>query len=159
MKPQTNDKKKRKKERNTMRTHHLAIVLVAAALGSIACSRSKTSIGPTAAPEEQGATTQTTAAGKIDLAAAREVFESRCSACHGTSGRGDGPGAAALTPKPRNYTDASWQASVTDEQIRKTILLGGAAVGKSPIMPASPDLESKPEVVDGLVRVVRGFGK
>jgi len=27
-----------------------------------------------------------------------------CSPCHGTSGRGDGPAAAALNPKPANYT-------------------------------------------------------
>lgn len=90
--------------------------------------------------------------------AAREIFNSRCSACHGTDGKGDGPGAAALNPKPRNYTDKTWQSSVTDEQIKKTILYGGAAVGKSPIMPASPDLDGKPEVLDGLVKIVRGFG-
>ena len=40
----------------------------------------------------------------------------------------------------------------------KTITLGGAAVGKSPIMPASPDLDAKPEVVDGLVKIIRKFG-
>ena len=65
--------------------------------------------------------------------------------------------AGALNPKPRNYTDASWQASVTDAQLRKTILLGGAAVGKSPIMPSSPDLDEKPDVVEGLVKIVRRF--
>ena len=112
-----------------MRTHHVALALAAAALMALACSKSSTSTGPTAAPEEQGGTTQTTSAGKVDMTAAREVFNSRCSACHGTSGRGEGPGAAALTPKPRNYTDATWQASVSDEQIKKTNLLGGAAVG------------------------------
>jgi len=85
------------------------------------------------------------------------VFAERCSACHGTSGRGDGPGAAALNPKPRNYSDKAWQASVTDEQIKKTILYGGAAVGKSPNMPSSPDLDGKPEVLDGLVKIVRSF--
>jgi hypothetical protein len=26
-------------------------------------------------------------------------------------------------------------------------------------MPASPDLDSKPEVIEGLVRIVRDFGK
>ncbi len=87
------------------------------------------------------------------------MFKIRCSVCHGTSGKGDGPGSAALNPKPRNYTDAEWQKSVTDEQIRNTILMGGAAVGKSPNMPASPDLQSKPQVLDGLVQVVRSFGK
>jgi hypothetical protein len=47
---------------------------------------------------------------------------------------------------------------VTDEQIKQTILFGGAAVGKSPIMPASPDLESQPAVLDGLIKIVRAFG-
>ncbi len=89
---------------------------------------------------------------------AKQVFAERCSACHGPSGKGDGPASAALNPKPRNYGDKAWQASVTDEQIRKTIIYGGAAVGKSPVMPSSPDLDGKPEVVDGLVKMVRAFG-
>lgn len=93
------------------------------------------------------------------MAAAKTIYDSRCGACHGLTGKGDGAGAAALNPKPRNYTDKAWQSSVTDEQIRKTIVYGGAAVGKSPVMPGSPDLDSKPEVVDGLVAIVRGFGK
>jgi mono/diheme cytochrome c family protein len=85
------------------------------------------------------------------------MFHARCIVCHGEKGMGDGPGAAALNPKPRNYTDGTWQAKVTDEQIKNTIMYGGAAVGKSPIMPASPDLQSKPEVVDELVKIVRSF--
>ena len=87
---------------------------------------------------------------------AQEMFTMRCVPCHGATGHGDGPGAAALNPKPRNYTDTTWQKSITDDQIRKTILYGGAAVGKSPLMPANPDLDGKPEL-DGLVAIVRGF--
>jgi hypothetical protein len=87
---------------------------------------------------------------------ALSMFKMRCAPCHGETGHGDGPGAAALNPKPRNYTDMAWQKSVTDEQIRKTILYGGAAVGKSPAMPANPDLDGKPDL-DGLIGVVRGF--
>jgi mono/diheme cytochrome c family protein len=89
--------------------------------------------------------------------AALDAFKTRCAPCHGESGHGDGPASAALTPKPRNYTDGTWQKSVKDDDIRKTILYGGAAVGKSPAMPASPDLDGKPEL-EGLVAVVRGFG-
>ncbi len=85
-----------------------------------------------------------------------ELYVSRCAPCHGTLGKGDGPAAGALTPKPRNYTDATWQASVKDDDIKKTILYGGAAVGKSPSMPANPDLEGKPEL-DGLLAQVRNF--
>jgi cytochrome c553 len=89
---------------------------------------------------------------------AREMFNSRCATCHGTEGKGNGPAAAALNPKPRNYTDKTWQKSVTDEQIKKTIIMGGAAVGKSPIMPASPDLESNQAVLDGLIAIIRQYG-
>ena len=90
---------------------------------------------------------------------ARQVFDTVCSTCHGMDGKGHGPASANLNPKPRNYTDKQWQSSVTDDQIAKTILLGGAAVGKSPVMPAQPQLRDKPEVVAELVRIVRGFGK
>jgi mono/diheme cytochrome c family protein len=90
---------------------------------------------------------------------ARNTFDSLCSTCHGQNGTGDGPGAASLNPKPRNYTDKAWQASVTDDQIRQIILGGGASVGKSPMMPASPQFKDKPFVVDELVKIVRSFGK
>jgi cytochrome c553 len=90
---------------------------------------------------------------------ARETFKTLCSTCHGTSGKGDGTAATNLNPKPRNYTDKQWQASVTDDQIRQIIVNGGAAVGKSPAMPASPQLRDKPQVLEELVRIVRSFGK
>lgn len=88
---------------------------------------------------------------------ARSLFDTRCAACHGAQGRGDGAAAASLTPKPRNYHDPAWQTATTDEGIAKAILQGGASVGKSPIMPANPDLKDKPAVVTELVKIIRGF--
>jgi high-affinity iron transporter len=38
--------------------------------------------------------------GPLDVAAGRRIYQSTCAACHGTSGLGDGPAAAALNPKP-----------------------------------------------------------
>lgn len=96
--------------------------------------------------------------GSVAAEEARNTFNNLCSVCHGQSGTGDGPGAASLDPKPRNYTDKAWQASITDEQIRRIILEGGAAVGKSQMMPASPQFKDKPLVVDELVKIVRSFG-
>lgn len=93
------------------------------------------------------------------MAKATEMFATVCAMCHGATGQGDGQAAAALNPKPRNYTDAAWQASVTDDQIRQTILQGGQAMGKSAMMPGQPQLKSEPEVLDGLVQIIRGFGK
>ncbi|HVM96014.1 MAG TPA: cytochrome c [Candidatus Acidoferrales bacterium] len=90
---------------------------------------------------------------------AKDIFANRCATCHGPAGKGDGPAGAALNPKPRDYGDAAWQKSVTDDQIEKIILEGGPAVGKSPLMPPNPDLASKPQVVKGLRSIVRGFGE
>ncbi|HUS33139.1 MAG TPA: cytochrome c [Kofleriaceae bacterium] len=88
---------------------------------------------------------------------AHKMFETVCAMCHGTDGTGRGPAAENLNPKPRNYTDPAWQASVTDDEIRKTILLGGQATGKSASMPGQPQLKDQPEVLDGLVQIIRGF--
>lgn len=98
-------------------------------------------------------------AGDAINAEARTTFSTVCAACHGPDGTGNGPAAASLNPRPRNYTDAAWQASVTDDELRKIILLGGQAVGKSAMMPGNPQLKDKPEVIDGLVQIVRSFGK
>jgi len=52
-----------------------------------------------------------------------------------------------------------WQESVTDEHLKKIVVEGGPAVGKSPGMPPNPDLKGKDEVVSALVKVVRDFKK
>ena len=90
---------------------------------------------------------------------ARVLFKTKCIVCHGDHGAGDGPGAAALSPKPRAFADPVWQASVTDDQIKKTILEGGAAVGKSAAMSANPELQDKQEELTALLGIVRGFNK
>lgn len=108
-----------------------------------------TAQAPTAAPVVPVA--------KPPAAEARQVFDTRCSVCHGTHGTGDGPGAAALNPKPRAFGDAAWQKSVDDARIAKTIVEGGPAVGLTPGMAPNPDLASKPEVVAELVKIVRKF--
>ena len=138
--------------------------LCAVALSAAACSKQEPASEKTTAPAALAApaaapSAAPAAAAGANLGEAQRMFNTRCAVCHGTGGKGDGPGSAALNPKPRNYTDLEWQKSVTDEQIRNTILMGGAAVGKSPNMPASPDLQSKPQVLDGLVQVVRSFAK
>lgn len=106
-----------------------------------------------------GGGTKKAAISPADRAEAEELFAKRCAACHGVDGTGNGPGAAALNPKPRNYHDKAWQQATTDEEIEKAIVYGGAAVGKSFLMAANPDLQSKPGVVAALREKVRGFGE
>lgn len=88
---------------------------------------------------------------------AMTVFRNRCVMCHGATGKGDGLAAADMKPKPRDYTDPAWQASVTDEDLKKTITLGGKGTGKSPLMPDF-GTQLQPAVIDGLVKIIRGFG-
>jgi len=89
---------------------------------------------------------------------AKDIAESRCAMCHGKTGKGDGPNGITLSPKPQDLTAKEWQKSASDAQVRSAILKGGGAVGKSPLMPGNPDLESKPAVVDELVKIVRAYG-
>jgi mono/diheme cytochrome c family protein len=57
----------------------------------------KTKKGPASTP-------QSVAAGK------KLTVDKACTACHGETGKGDGPGAAALNPKPANWTAPAVQA-------------------------------------------------
>src|SRR5690554_3409635 len=111
---------------------------------------------PAAAPAAPAAAP---AVAKNPASEAKKIFKANCVVCHGDHGAGDGPGAAALEPKPRAFSDAAWQDSVTDEHLAKVIRDGGAAVGKSPIMPGNPQLKGKDDVLAELVKIVRDFKK
>ena len=126
---------------------------------AVACGKGDAPPGPTTgSPNAMPETGPKRPGSKIDERAVAR-FQSLCATCHGEDGRGDGPAAANLSVKPRDYTDPAWQASITDDQLRQIILLGGQKVGKSPLMPGNGDLKDKPEVLDGLVQIIRGFGK
>jgi mono/diheme cytochrome c family protein len=124
--------------------NRLAVLVVVAGV-AFGCSKKEESTASSSAP--------------VVTPEASELFTQRCVTCHGADGKGTGPAAANLNPKPRDYTDPAWQGSVTDEDLRKVIVKGGAAAGKSPLMPPNPDLESKPEMVNGLVAKIRSFKK
>ena len=40
-----------------------------------------------------------------DLARGHALYQQQCAACHGATGRGDGPAGLLLTPRPVNFTD------------------------------------------------------
>jgi mono/diheme cytochrome c family protein len=90
---------------------------------------------------------------------ASDIFKDRCVTCHGEQGRGDGPGASNLMPKPMDFHNSNWQVSVSDADIAKAIVHGGVAVGLSSQMQPNPDLEDKPGVVAALVERVRELAK
>jgi cytochrome c553 len=65
----------------------------------------------------------------------KSLFSALCTSCHGQTGKGDGPAASALNPKPRDLTDKAYTAALKDQYLFDLIQKGGAAVGKSPLMP------------------------
>jgi len=136
-------------------------LLIGLVVGMSGCTSKETAPAEQKAAEPVAAPTPAPAAQPAGdpVAEAAQIFHDRCTVCHGATGKGDGDGSAALDPKPRDFTSDEWQASVTDEHLQKIIVYGGAAVGKSPTMPANPDLDAKPEVVAELVKVVRGLAK
>jgi mono/diheme cytochrome c family protein len=70
-----------------------------------------------------------------DAEQGKKLYGQFCASCHGQSGKGDGPAAAALNPKPRDHTDKEYMSKMSDEEMLKVIKNGGASVGKSPLMP------------------------
>lgn len=84
-----------------------------------------------------------------------DLFAGRCASCHGTTGAGDGPAAAAQNPKPRDLRPAVWQDAVNDDYLSRVIVGGGAAVQKTATMPPQPDLAEHPEALARLVAHVR----
>jgi hypothetical protein len=88
-----------------------------------------------------------------------QIFQARCTPCHGADGSGNGPVAQALQPKPRDFRDPEWQKSVTDDHLEKIIVGGGPVVGKAPTMPPNPDLADKKAVVAALREQIRAMKK
>jgi len=86
------------------------------------------------------------------------LFQELCSVCHGVRGKGDGPSARGLEPKPADFTDCKAMAKDSDEVLLKIIKGGGQSVGRSTVMPAWGETLSERQI-DELVRFIRGLCK
>jgi len=98
-----------------------------------------------------------------DPAAGKDLFvKTNCNSCHGMEGRGDGPVAAALDPKPRDYVvgdfkfDADKDGAVgTDADLALVIKNGAQPYGGSAMMMGNPTLSDAD--VDLLVVYIRSL--
>jgi mono/diheme cytochrome c family protein len=80
---------------------------------------------------------------------AMQTFDSVCAKCHGADGRGGVPAMEGANP-PRNFCDAAFQASRSDEQLKQVIQKGKGG------MPAFGNLFTDAEL-QGLVSKIRSF--
>ena len=84
-----------------------------------------------------------------DTAAGKAVYDGKgaCASCHGPAGKGDGAAAAALNPKPRDFstgdfaldTDGDGQAG-TDADLFNVIKEGAAKYGGAATLPGRADI-------------------
>ncbi|HTM10115.1 MAG TPA: cytochrome c [Verrucomicrobiae bacterium] len=90
----------------------------------------------------------TWAQSKGDANAGKAKYESLCAGCHGKTGKGDGPAAASLNPKPQDHTDGKVMNALSDQYLTDIVKNGGASVKKSPLMPAWGKTLKDQEVAD-----------
>jgi mono/diheme cytochrome c family protein len=72
--------------------------------------------------------------GKASVGRGKLVYKEYCMQCHGATGKGDGPAAAHLEPKPAIHANVAYD-QVSTEYLYNIINHGGAAMGKSANMP------------------------
>lgn len=80
-------------------------------------------------------------AAAADVTSGRSVYVVRCAPCHGVEGGGDGPAAAALSPKPRNFRDAAFWSSRGIEQVRAAVRDGRPGTMMAPFAGVLSDEE------------------
>ena len=84
---------------------------------------------------------------------AADIYSEKCAACHGDTGKGDGPAGQAMTPPPAPFSTAL--KGKTDSWIGTVITKGGPAVGMTPGMPPHPALSSNQ--VKALILDIKGL--
>ena len=98
------------------------------------------------------------AASTGDAAKGKDTFAKTCAICHGNTGKGDGPAGAALNPKPKDLTDKAYVSKLDDTYLTNIIGKGGAAVGKSPLMPPFSS-QLKDQDIKDVIAYVRSLAK
>jgi mono/diheme cytochrome c family protein len=88
------------------------------------------------------------------LSHGRTLYTTNCTPCHGDKGKGDGPASKIFKPPPRDHTDATYMNTITDEDMARTIQMGGAVKGK-PLMPSHPAIRG--DDMNALVAYVRSL--
>lgn len=144
------------KDWNSIGTHMIVTARLTTAQGEAVLEFLRGGALQTMSAGSAGTTAPTAVALPVSLIAqengttVEEVFQKQCVACHGATGRGDGPAAIAFNPRPADLTDPATLADRTDEDLLRSIAEG---VGNMPPFAAQLSRET---MID-LVRYVRSL--
>jgi mono/diheme cytochrome c family protein len=72
--------------------------------------------------------------GKASADRGQQLYKEYCAQCHGAQGKGDGPAASGLDPKPAIHANIAFD-KLPMEYLYNVVYHGGRSVGKSPAMP------------------------
>jgi len=89
------------------------------------------------APAASRAIQNPVAASDDSVAAGRAIYHGKgaCSACHGETGRGDGPAGEMTRPRPRDFTDPMFHALRNDGELFWTLKHGIPGTGMISFVP------------------------
>jgi mono/diheme cytochrome c family protein len=137
----------------------LSLAIVGCGGKSAEQQNTSSTAAPASSSPETSQTAATPAADQGDtshaamVALGNQIYQQRCALCHGPGGKGDGPAAKGLNPKPRNHTDAAYMNSRTDAQLLDVIHNGKGN------MPAWKNVLSEREMKAVLIHVRSLAGK
>jgi mono/diheme cytochrome c family protein len=130
----------------------LAVTSFALSVGCGGKSQDTSATNTPSSTENVAQPAETTAAPMDETALGNKVYADRCALCHGPEGKGDGPAAAGLNPKPRNHTDGSYMNKRTDAELIQVIKNGKGG------MPAWGSILSDQEI-NAVLKHVRSLAK
>lgn len=96
---------KKKKESDDF----LKMILISILLSTV-CVAVQAQSKPWIVPKEAAEVKNPLPSDAASINMGRTLYKTQCSPCHGDKGKGDGPAAVALTPKPADHTSKALQA-------------------------------------------------
>jgi sulfur oxidation c-type cytochrome SoxX len=89
------------------------------------------------------------------IARGEQIYQQRCTGCHGKKADGKGPNSLDILPRPRNLRNADFMNSMTDRRLFESILYGVQGTA----MPAWIDYGLTQKDVGDLVNYLRSFNQ
>ncbi len=89
-------------------------------------------------------------------APARALYDAHCAVCHGSTGKGDGPGATVLRQVMPDFTNSAAMGAASDRFLFEIIKKGSSQFGRSNAMP-SWGMRLSDEQIRALVVYIRSL--